>query len=243
MFRPHDHSNFKKMAKRGKKYRAVLEKIETGKYYSVDEAVNLVRETAITKFDSSIEIHIKLGVDPRHADQLVRGTLVLPGGTGKEVKVIAFVSDDQVKIAKAAGAVDAGSDDLIEKVAGGWMDFDIAVATPEVMKKLGKIAKTLGQKGLMPNPKAGTVTTDVEKTISEIKGGKVEYRTDKFGIVHNMIGKVSFGEEKLKENVEAFLKAIKDAKPSASKGAYIQSITLVSSMGPGVKIETSGLLK
>lgn len=231
------------MPKHGKKYRAALEKIENGKLYSTEEAVNLVKETSVTKFDSSVEIHMKLGVDPRHADQQVRGTLVLPSGTGKEVKVIAFVAEDQVKKAKEAGAIEAGSDDLIEKIAGGWMDFDVAVATPETMKKLGKIAKTLGQKGLMPNPKAGTVTTDVEKTISEIKSGKVEYRTDKFGNVHNLVGRVSFDKEKLVENLETFIKAIKDAKPSASKGTYIQSITITSTMGPGIKIDPSSYSK
>lgn len=231
------------MPEKGKKYRAALEKIQKGRLYSVDEAVPLLKETAVTKFDSSVEIHVKLGVDPRHADQMVRGTLALPGGTGKEVKVIAFVGDDSVKAAKAAGAAEAGSDELIEKITGGWLGFDVAVATPEIMKKLGKIAKTLGQKGLMPNPKAGTVTTDVEKTIHEIKAGKVEYRIDKFGIVHNMIGKVSFSDQDLLSNIQTFIRAIKEAKPSAAKGNYLQSITLTTTMGPAIRIDLSSLSK
>ncbi|MBU2523953.1 50S ribosomal protein L1 [Patescibacteria group bacterium] len=227
------------MSKKGKNYRAAEAKLEIGKLYSLEEAISLVKETSVTKFDSSVEVHMKLGVNPKHADQIVRGTIVLPAGTGKEVRVIAFVGDDLVATAKEAGAIEAGSNELIEKITKGWMDFDVAVAVPDMMKNLGKIAKTLGQKGMMPNPKAGTVTTDAPKTISEIRKGKVEYRTDKYGNVHNLVGKVSFDDSKLSENVNAFIKAIKDAKPSASKGTYIKSITLASSMGPGVKVDPS----
>lgn len=223
--------------KKGKKYRAALEKIDTQKIYTIEEAVTLVKETSTTSFDSTVEIHVRLGVDPRHADQQVRGTLALPAGTGKDVRIVAFVTDDKIAEAKGAGAIEAGTQELIEKIEKGWLDFDVAVAMPDVMKNLGKIAKTLGQKGLMPNPKAGTVTADVEKTISEIKKGKVEYRVDKTGIIHNSIGKVSFDEAALKENIEAFIKAIKDAKPSSLKGSYFKSISLSTTMGPGIKVE------
>lgn len=222
--------------KRGKKYRKASELIDRKKLYSLSEAVDLLSKTSTTKFDSSAEVHLRLGIDPKQSDQLIRGTLSLPHGTGKAVRVIAFVDTDKVKEAKGAGALEAGSEDLIEKISKGWLEFDIAVATPDQMKKLGKVAKTLGQKGLMPSPKAGTVTPDPGKAIAEIMKGRVEYKLDKEANVHNIFGKISFGTQKLEENLKTFLKAIMEAKPSAVKGTYIHSITVTTTMGPGIKI-------
>ena len=229
------------MAKRGKKYKAAAEKLANLGVVDAETAVKLLKDTSVTKFDSSCEIHMRLGVDPTHADQMVRGTISLPHGTGKEVRVIAFVPDDKVKEAKAAGAVDAGLEELIEKVNKGFLDFDIAVATPDSMKELGKIARVLGPKGLMPNPKAGTVTPDIGKTVESIKKGRVEFRTDKMGQIHQIFGKVSFSDSQLKENLDAFLKAVMDAKPSASKGTYVKNVALTTTMGPSVKLDVSSL--
>jgi large subunit ribosomal protein L1 len=223
------------MAKRSKKYMQAQEKIQK-EFYTLAEACALLPETAVTKFDSTCEIHMNLGIDPKHADQQLRSTVSLPNGTGREVRVVAFVDEANAKIAKAAGAVEAGLDELIEKIEGGWLEFDTAVATPDQMKKLGKIAKILGQKGLMPNPKSGTVTTEVEQTIKEIKKGKVEFRNDKQGNIHNSFGKVSFGSDKLLENAKSFIKAILDHKPAGVKGSYVNSVTLTTTMGPGVKV-------
>jgi len=211
------------------------------KLYTIKEAVELLKDTSTTKFDSSTDIAMNLGIDPKHADQMLRGTLALPHGTGKEVIVIAFVDDDKIKEAKAAGAIEAGSEDLVEKISKGWLDFDIAVAAPDQMKKLGKIAKTLGQKGLMPNPKAGTVTPEPGKTIEEIKKGRIEYKNDKEGNLHNIFGKVSFGPDKLEENLRTYLKTVQEAKPSGVKGTYINSVTISTSMGPGIKIDPSDI--
>jgi large subunit ribosomal protein L1 len=222
--------------KRGKKYRAALEKFDRKKFYTMDEAVKLLEETSTTKFDGTAEVHLKLGLDPKQSDQMIRGTLALPHGTGKQVRVIAFVDEGKVKEAKAAGAVDAGSDELIEKINKGWLDFDVAVATPDQMKKLGKVAKTLGQKGLMPNPKAGTVTPEPAKTIEEIKKGRIEYKLDKEANVHNVFGKISFGAAKLTENLKVYLKTIQEVRPTGIKGNYVNSITVTSTMGPGIKI-------
>ncbi len=205
--------------------------------YNVDEAIELLKKTSTTKFDSSCEVHFNLGVDPKQADQNIRTTVSLPHGTGKDVRVVAFVDDDKVKEAKDAGAVEAGTDDLVEKIEKGWLDFDVAVASPDQMKKIGKIAKTLGQKGLMPNPKTGTVTPEVAKAIGEIKKGKVEIRVDKYGNTHNLFGKVSFDDEKLKENLLTVLKAVLDNKPSSTKGTYIKSMTVTTAMGPGIKLD------
>lgn len=229
------------MKKHGKKYREVKKLVEKP-FYEIGEAVALLKKTSTTKFDASAEVHMKLGLDPKQADQLIRGTVVMPNGTGKKVRVIAFVPEALVKTAKSAGAVEAGLEDLIEKIVKGWMDFDTAVATPDVMKGLGKIAKTLGQKGLMPNPKAGTVTTDVEKTIGEIIKGKVEFKMDKQANLHNIFGKISFTEAQLEENLKAFLKAISAAKPSGAKGIFVQSITLASTMGPGIRLDVNKAL-
>lgn len=229
--------------KKGKKYVKAAGMVDVKKLYTVDEACELLKKTSTTKFDASCELHIKLGVDVKQADQLVRSTVPLPNGTGKEVRVIAFVSDNQVKEAKEAGAIKAGLDELIEDITKGWLDFDVAVASPDVMKNLGKVAKTLGTKGLMPNPKAGTVTPDISKTIAELKKGRVEFRTDKQGQMHNIFGKVSFTEAQLKENLKALLKAIVDTKPAGAKGTYIQSLSVATTMGPGVKLDLANALQ
>ncbi len=229
------------MKKHGKKYREVKKLIEKP-LYELSEAITLLKKTSPTKFDASCEVHMKLGLDPKQADQLLRGTVPMPHGTGKSVRVIAFVMEANQKVAKAAGAIEAGADELIEKIVKGWLDFDVAVATPDMMKGLGKVAKTLGQKGLMPNPKAGTVTTDVSKTIAEIMKGKVEFRMDKLANLHNIFGKVSFSQEQLEENLKAFLKAIVAAKPSGAKGIFIQSVTVTTTMGPGIRLDANKVL-
>ncbi len=225
------------MAQHGKKYRAAVKKLEGIVSSDLVQAVKLLKDTSTTKFDSSCEIHIKLGVDPTQAEQMVRTTVSLPHGTGKKVRVVAFVSDENVKIAKDAGAIKAGMDELIEEIQKGFLDFDVAVATPEAMKGLGKIARILGTKGLMPNPKAGTVTTDIAKTIADINKGRVEIRTDKLGQMHQIFGKVSFSEDQLKDNLKAFIRTVLDTKPSAVKTTYIQNITVTTTMGPGVKLD------
>lgn len=225
--------------KHGKKYLAASQKVDPTKKYSLEEALKLALETSTTKFDSSLEIHMNLGIDPTQADQQLRSTVALPHGTGKKVKVIAFVSDDKVKVAKDAGAVEAGFDTLIEKIEKGWMDFDIAIATPAMMKGMGKIARQLGQAGKMPNPKSGTVTDDIEKTVGEILKGQVEFRNDKQSNLHNIFGKVSFGEKNLMENLKTYLKAVQEKKPSSMKGIFIKSITITTTMGPGIKIDVN----
>lgn len=225
------------MSKHGKKYREAVKKLEGVKACDLTEAVKLLKQTAITKFDSSCEIHVRLGVDVTQADQMVRSTVPLPHGTGKEVRVIAFVSDDKAKEAKNAGALKAGMDDLIEEIQKGFLDFDVAVATPDAMKNLGKVARILGTKGLMPNPKAGTVTMDIGKTISEIKKGRVEIRTDKLGQIHQIFGKASFSEDQLKDNLKAFIKTVIDTKPSTVKGTYVNNIAVATTMGPGIALD------
>lgn len=225
--------------KHGKKYLEVAKNIEVGKQYSMDEAVALLKKTNPTKFDASVEVHFYLGVDPKQADQNIRTTVALPHGTGKEIRVVAFVGEEKIKEAKAAGAVEAGTEVLIEKIEGGWLEFDVAVATPDQMKNLGKIAKTIGQKGLMPNPKTGTVTTDIAKTISEIKKGKVEVRIDKLSNLHNAFGKISFEEAQLKDNLKAIVKAVLDSKPASSKGTYIKSLNVTTTMGPGIPLDVN----
>lgn len=226
------------MKKPGKKY-SEAKKLVDKPLYELSEAVSLLKKTSPTKFDASCEVHMKLGLDPKQADQLLRGTVVMPNGTGKTVRVIAFVMEANVAAAKAAGAIEAGCDELIDKIVKGWLDFDVAVATPDVMKNLGKVAKTLGQKGLMPNPKAGTVTMDVKKTLGEIMKGKVEFRMDKLANVHNIFGKVSFSEAHLEENLKTYIKSILAAKPTGAKGIFIRSITLASSMGPGIHLDVN----
>lgn len=225
--------------KPSKSLRSAYEKIDREKTYSPAEAVKLLIDTKTVKFDATAELHINLGINPKHADQQVRATTSLPHGTGKTVRVIVFCEDDQVKVAKAAGAIEAGDTSLIEKVAKGWLDFDIAVATPTMMKDLAKIARVLGPKGLMPSPKAGTVTPNVEKTVTELVAGRLEFRNDKNAIIHTVFGKTSFGEKKLTENLEAMLAAIKAAKPTGVKGTYFNSATIHSTMGAGIKIEVT----
>lgn len=231
------------MSKHGKKYREAEKLVDRDKKYTVDEAIDLLKQTSTAKFDASCEIHMRLGLDPTKADQMVRGTVTLPHGTGKTLRVAAFVPEDKVKEAKSAGATEAGTEDLIEKVAKGWLEFDIAVATPDMMKSLGKVAKTLGQKGLMPNPKSGTVTPDPAKVIKELMTGKIEYRIDKQSIIHNIFGKVSFEEAKLKENLQKFVKAIIEAKPSGGKGTYVRSASVSTTMGPGISLDVTTLGK
>ncbi len=225
--------------KQGKKYREALTKIDREKLYSPLEAVRLLKELANAKFDQTVEVHIRLGVDPRKADQQVRGTVSLPHGTGKTVRVAVFAQGEKVKEAEAAGADIVGAADLAEKVQGGFFDFDVAVATPDMMATVGKLGKLLGPRGLMPNPKAGTVTFDVGKTVKDVKAGKIEYRVDKFGIVHSVIGKMSFPVENLIGNYQALIEEIIRAKPSAAKGKYIKSISLSATMSPGIKVDTT----
>lgn len=223
--------------KHGKNYVNAAKNIEAGKLYEVDEALALVIQTAVAKFDESIEIHIRLGVDPRSADQQVRGSVVLPNGTGRSAKVLVIAKGDKADAAKAAGADIVGAEEIVDKIMKeNWLDFDVCITTPDMMGVVGRCARVLGPRGLMPNPKSGTVTMDVEKAIKDVKAGKVEYRVDRFGIVHAAIGKKSFGVEKLAENYDTFVDAIVKAKPQASKGTYIKSINLASTMGPGVKV-------
>ena len=224
------------MAKKGKKYRAAAELLEADKVYDLEAAVDLVKKTAPAKFDETIEMHVRLGVDPKYNDQQVRGAVVLPNGTGKSKRVLVFTKGDKVKEAQDAGADYVGAEDLVEKIKGGWFDFDVAVATPDMMGVVGRLGKLLGPRGLMPNPKLGTVTPDVAKAINEQKAGKVEYRTDKAGNIHCPIGKKSFENQKLAENYQTLLDTLIRVKPAAAKGQYIRSITLSSTMGPGVPV-------
>lgn len=224
------------MAKKGKKYRASAELLEVGKLYEIAEAVDLVKKTATAKFDETIEMHVRLGVDPKYNDQQVRGAVVLPNGTGKSKRVLVFTKGDKVKEAEAAGADYVGAEDLVEKIKGGWFEFDVAVATPDMMGVVGRLGKLLGPRGLMPNPKLGTVTPDVAKAIGEQKAGKVEYRTDKAGNIHCPIGKASFEGDKLAENYQTLLDTLIRVKPAAAKGQYVRSITLSATMGPGVPV-------
>ncbi len=226
------------MAKHGKKYQDAAKLLEAGKLYSVAEAMELVKKTATAKFDETIELHVRLGVDPKYADQQVRGAMVLPHGTGKAKKVLVFAKGEKVKEAEDAGADYVGSDEIVTKIQGGWFDFDVAVATPDMMGTVGRLGKVLGPRGLMPNPKLGTVTMDLVKAINEIKAGKVEYRTDKAGNVHVPIGKASFDADKLKANYQALMDTLVRVRPAAAKGQYIRSITVSSTMGPGVPIAT-----
>lgn len=224
------------MAKRSKKYRESEKLLEHGKLYSVPEAVELVKKTATAKFDETIEMHVRLGVDPKYADQQVRGAVVLPNGTGKSKRVLAFAKGEKVTEAEGAGADFVGSDELVAKIQGGWLDFDVAVATPDMMGVVGRLGKILGPRGLMPNPKLGTVTMDIAKAIAEQKAGKVEYRTDKAGNIHCPIGKASFDDAKLEENYQTLLDTLIKAKPSGAKGQYVKTITLSATMGPGVPV-------
>ncbi|GAQ25009.1 MULTISPECIES: 50S ribosomal protein L1 [Tepidanaerobacter] len=224
------------MAKHGKKYLEALKLVDRTKVYDVREAFELLEKTAVANFDETIEVAIRLGVDPRHADQQVRGTVTLPHGTGKSVRVLVFAKGDKIKEAEEAGADYVGAEDLVAKVENGFLDFDVAIATPDMMGSVGKLGRILGPRGLMPNPKAGTVTFDVGKAVKEVKAGKIEFRVDKTGIVHAPIGKKSFGVDKLIDNFNALMDAIIKAKPASAKGQYIKSIVVSSTMGPGIKI-------
>ncbi len=222
--------------KHGKKFQDSAKLIDRANLYSTEEALDLVQKTAKAKFDETVEVHVRLGVDGRHADQQVRGAVVLPNGTGKDVRVAVFAKGDLAKAAEEAGADFVGDADLVQKIQGGWMDFDVAVASPDMMGFVGRLGKILGPRGLMPSPKAGTVTMDVAKAVKEAKAGKIEYRLDKTNIIHCPIGKVSFGTEKLHENFNALLDAIIKAKPEAAKGQYVKSCAVASTMGPGIRI-------
>ncbi len=226
--------------KKGKKYVEAAKLVDKMTQYEVEDAVSLVKKTAVAKFDETIEAHIRLGVDGRHADQQVRGAVVLPHGTGKTVRVLVFAKGAKLDEAQAAGADFVGGEELIPKIQNeGWFDFDVVVATPDMMGVVGRLGRVLGPRGLMPNPKAGTVTMDVTKAIEDIKAGKVEYRLDKANIIHVAVGKASFSEEQLTDNVNAIMDAIRKAKPASAKGQYFRSVTLASTMGPGVKLSTA----
>ena len=227
---------------RGKKYKDSVKLVEKAKLYDTNEAMDLVTKTSKAKFDETVEIHVRLGVDSRHADQQVRGAIVLPHGTGKTSKVLVFAKGPKADEAQAAGADYVGEAELVQKIQGeNWFDFDVVVATPDMMGVVGRLGKVLGPKGLMPSPKAGTVTMDVTKAVNEIKAGKVEYRLDKTNIIHCPIGKVSFGAQKLQENFEAIMGAIIKAKPAAAKGQYLKSVVIASTMGPGIKVNQAKL--
>ena len=229
--------------KRGKKYVEAAKAIDRGTLYDVADAVALVKKTAVAKFDETIEAHIRTGCDGRHADQQIRGAVVLPHGTGKKVRILVFAKDAKAEEAKAAGADYVGAEDLIPRIQNeGWFDFDVVVATPDMMGVVGRLGRVLGPKGLMPNPKAGTVTMDVTKAIADIKAGKIEYRLDKTNIIHVPLGKASFTEEQLADNFQTLIDAINKAKPAAVKGQYLKSVTLTSTMGPGVKVNPAKLV-
>jgi large subunit ribosomal protein L1 len=227
------------MPKRGKKYKESREKIDAGKRYDVTEAVKITLDSSFAKFDETIDVAVKLGVDPRHADQMVRGTVVLPNGLGKEVKVLVFAKGEKEKEALDAGADFAGNEEYVDKIKGGWFGFDKAVATPDVMASVGKIGKLLGPRGLMPNAKTGTVTFDIEKAVNELKAGKIDFRVEKAGIIHAPLGKVSFGVDKISENLSAFLDRVIRLKPASSKGIYMKALSISTTMGPSVKIDTA----
>ena len=226
------------MAKKGKKYRAALEKIEPNKKYTLEDGLAKVKEVAFAKFDETVELTMWLGVDPRKADQLVRGTVVLPNGLGGKAKVVVVIAQgDKIREAEEAGADMAGGDEIVAKIKGGWLDFDALIATPDMMGKVGQLGKLLGPRGLMPNPKTGTVTMDVKTAIQETKAGKVEYRVDKTGVIHSPVGKVSFDGEKLAENTRTLINAVMKAKPTTAKGRYLKKINLAATMSPGVLLD------
>jgi len=227
------------LPKKGKKYQEALKQVEPGKIYEPQEAFATVVKAAYAKFDETVEVAVKLGVDPKHADQMVRGAVVLPNGTGQESKVLVFARGDKAKEARDAGADFVGAEDMAEKIQGGWTDFDRAVATPDMMGIVGRLGRILGPRGLMPNPRTGTVTNDLAAAVTEIKQGKVEFRTEKTGLVHARLGKVSFGPEKLLENFNAFMDAIMRAKPAAARGTYLKGLAVSSTMGPGVPVSVA----
>ncbi len=227
--------------KRSRRYREIAEKIDTGVDYSLEDAVKILKETATAKFDETVEVAVRLGVDPRHADQVVRGTVSLPHGTGKDVRVLVIAKGAKATEAEEAGADFVGFDDMISKIQGGWFDFDVVIATPDVMSEVGKLGRMLGPRGLMPNPKTGTVTMDVAKAVKDVKAGKIDFRVDRYGILHVGVGKASFEPEKLMENIKAFVDTVMRLRPPAAKGQYVRSLTLSTTMGPGVSIDTNSL--
>lgn len=229
------------MAKLTKNQKIALEKIEAGKSYSLKEAAQLVKDTTTTKFDASVDIDVRLGVDPRKANQMVRGVVSLPNGTGKQIRVLALCTPDKEAEAKAAGADYVGLDEYIEKIKGGWTDVDVIITMPAIMGKIGALGRVLGPRGLMPNPKSGTVTMEVGKAVAEVKQGKIDFKVDKAGIIHTSIGKVSFSADKITENAKAFMATVLKLKPTSAKGTYVKSIYLSSTMGPGIKIDTKAI--
>ena len=230
------------MPKHGKKYLAAAKLIDSERRYEIAEAAELLPQLSISAFDGTVEFHLRLGVDPRHADQLVRGTVVLPHGTGKETRVIVFAQGEKAQEALRSGADDVGGDDLVKRIDDGWFEFDVAIATPDMMGTVGRLGKKLGPRGLMPNPKSGTVTFDIERAVSEIKSGRIEFKVDRAGIVHAPVGRASFTPEHLAANVAALVDAINRAKPSGAKGTYMRTLTLAPTMGPGVKIDIPSAL-
>lgn len=223
--------------RRGKKYQEALKKIGENQFYLPEEALKLVKESKVANFDETVELHVRLGIDPRQADQQVRGSINLPAGTGKTIRVVAFASGEKAKEAKEAGAVEVGGEDLAKKIEGGWLDFEAVVATPDMMRVVSRLGKILGPRGLMPNPKTGTVTNEIGKVVKELQKGRIEYRSDKFGLIHLPIGKVSFSERDLLQNYLAAMSELARVRPAAAKGRYIKSVTISSTMGPGIKID------
>ena len=230
------------MANHGKKYRAAAELIEAERRYEIGEAVELVPKISISGFDGTVELHLRLGVDPRHADQLVRGTVVLPHGSGRATRVIVFAQGEKAQEALRGGADDVGGEDLVKKIDAGWFEFDVAIATPDMMGTVGRLGKKLGPRGLMPNPKAGTVTFDIERAVSEIKSGRIEFKVDRAGIVHAPVGKASFTPEQLAANIATLVDAVQRAKPSGAKGTYMRTLTVAPTMGPGLRIDIPSAL-
>lgn len=230
------------MARHGKKYLEARKLVDRTRAYPVGEAIALAKETSTVRFDATIEAHLRLGVDPRHADQMVRGTVVLPHGTGKTVRVAVFAQGDKAQEAMRAGADVVGAEDLVKRVEAGWLEFDVALATPDMMGQVGRLGRILGRRGLMPNPKAGTITFDLERTIREVKAGRVEFRVDKTGIIHVPIGKVSFEDADLVENLAALADAVVRAKPAGAKGQYLRGLTVASTMGPGIRVDIPSVL-
>jgi large subunit ribosomal protein L1 len=236
-------SEDKKLKKHGKKFRAALEKIEVGRKYTLEEGISKVKEVAFAKFDETVELTMWLGVDPRKADQLVRGTVVLPHGLGRSKTVLVIAQGDKQREAQEAGADFVGGDDMVDKIKGGWLDFDAVIATPDMMRSVGQLGKVLGPRGLMPNPKTGTVTFDVKTAVQETKAGKIEYRVDKTGVIHVPVGKVSFDAEKIQDNARMLLDAVVKAKPSTAKGKYVKKVNLAATMSPGVLLDEAAYAK
>jgi large subunit ribosomal protein L1 len=230
------------MADRGKRYQEIAQLVDRTKAYTVEEAVALAKETSNVKFDASVEAHLRLGVDPRHADQMVRGTVVLPHGTGKVVRVAVFAQGEKAQEALRAGADEVGSEDLVKKIEAGWLEFDVAIATPDTMGQVGRLGRILGRRGLMPNPKAGTVTFDIERAVREVKGGRVEFKVDKGAIIHVPVGRASFEAPQLAENLAALVDAVNRAKPSGAKGQYLRTLTIATTMGPGIRVDMASAL-